>query len=141
MTFAQVLNHIFEIVFWSLVVVLFVATIVGAICLVVGVNGRTPVTKEKAVARAEAILLSHLTEGQRQTYKIAQHFVVTAPSGNFYVLGKGVRPRRYDDKRHYLGSYCIISMDRIPEADRLLTIKMLIEADEGKFLSIGVWCN
>ena len=99
--------------------------------------------ERKAKDKAETILRQHLTpkqvedlnsknsfrlesiskDGQRRTYEIKRGRI-----GNVYLLGPG-------DKQ--VEKYCIHPRMNVPDADSMLTQKLLLEADEETFLRVA----
>jgi hypothetical protein len=91
----------------------------------------------QAIIRAEAMLIAHLDETQREDWAYGRFF---------YVVGSQTRARyvvhflRYYNVgwigKSFTNSLCLISADRdIPLCDVLLAQKLMIETDEPLFLA------
>ena len=100
---------------------------------------QTTQAESEAVKTAEALLLRNLNDEQRASWEKHRGFWVTAKSGNRYWLD-GQRPRGLpiDGPPQ---SYCIYSLDEnglhLPIGDQILAQKLLIEADEDRFLKVA----
>jgi len=99
---------------------------------VLGATAACMEQQREADERAEVLLLEHLDEGQRRTWKKDGCFSVKAASGLIYRLDLGGGVMR-SDKRHF----CIQPEEDVPWADAVLARKLLLEADEAKFLEIA----
>lgn len=102
-------------------------------------------TKKRAAAeaKAEALLLTYLDEDQKARYLREGAFIVTTRSGSQFELRKGKTVLEYErtlfGMRRKGWTHCVWHLDYgIPEADRLLHLKVLLAADEDKFRSIAV---
>jgi hypothetical protein len=87
--------------------------------------------RRAAEMRAEALLLSWLSPGQRAQYHTRGWFEVVTPGGNRYRIW----PRkvvRLDVRR---SAYCIEATPWVPAADQMLAKKLLLETDERRFLA------
>lgn len=89
---------------------------------------------DRAEEKANALLLEHLDEQQTRDWKNSHRFTVKAKSGRLYTIHRlGSQPVWCGDHQ-----YCIQSiMQDIPAPDVCLARKLLIEADEERFLEIA----
>lgn len=96
----------------------------------------------RAEARAEALLLAHLTPEQAASYKQHRFFeVLTTCNGQLrrYRISYGWAGNiiLLDDKGLPASKYCIHPTKAVPYADNLLAQKLLLETDEARFLQIA----
>ena len=102
------------------------------------------INKQRAEAddRATGLLLAHLSPDQRKQYEKDQFFEVHVADK------KGIRRYRVthgwagnvflvDAQGKKIKKFCIHSTKSVPYADNLLAQKLLLEADEERFLSIA----
>lgn len=90
--------------------------------------------QKKAEARARGLLLSLMTETQRNQWEIHRAFGVIGSRGGRYMLtGNGV----VGTTRGY-ASYCLQSKRLLPEWDSVIARKTWIEADEPTFRLLAV---
>jgi hypothetical protein len=90
--------------------------------------------RRQARLRAEALLLAWLSPGQRAQYRSRRwrgRFEVTTAAGHRYRVCPGGVVRL--DRRG--AAYCIEATSRVPLADELLAVKLLLETDERAFLA------
>jgi hypothetical protein len=88
--------------------------------------------REQAQRTAQELLEEHLDERQLQQYQDTGHFTVEGNySGTTYYLRAGNNPWTDDGP-----GYCIAPGIEVPEGDRLLAFKVLLETDEEQFLSV-----
>jgi len=98
----------------------------------------------EADARAEKLLIEHLTQAQRECLRANGHFFVEV-SGRRYRIdraGKSGNVRLVDEAGKIKKKYCIhdrwIDADSVlPVSDNLLAQKLLLETDEAAFLRIA----
>jgi hypothetical protein len=90
--------------------------------------------RRRARLRAEALLLAWLSPEQRAQYRSRRWHgrfeVVTAAGHRYRVCPGGVV--RLDPRG---AAYCIEATSRVPLADELLAIKLLLDTDERRFLA------
>ncbi len=93
------------------------------------------VQREAAKVKAEALLVSCLTQEQQAELVSDNRFHVTTTSGRRYCINRGRAGNvtRPVDRRRF----CIHDYADLPEADTMLAQKLLLEADEEAFLSIA----
>jgi hypothetical protein len=95
---------------------------------------------ETARARAHALLLSHLTPAQRQTFEINKWFIVEGgrSKAKYRIRGHACagNVELLDGERvtHRLCCHC---GPTIPLGDQLLTQKLMLELDEEEFLKLA----
>ena len=106
------------------------------------VGDMTAARRENAAALAERLLLEHLTEEQRQTYRRNGWFVVQGgKSKRQYRIRKtpsmiaNVDVLERDQVVHRLCGHCRV--DQVPLADNLLAQKVMLEIAEDDFLRIA----
>jgi hypothetical protein len=90
--------------------------------------------RRQARLRAEALLLAWLSPEQRAHYRSRRwrgRFEVTTAAGHRYRVCPGGVVRL--DPRG--AAYCIEATSRVPLADEMLAIKLLLETDERGFLA------
>lgn len=95
---------------------------------------------KEAQKRAEALLLEHLNEEQKESLSRNERFRVRGSKGGVYDICMGsVYQYEADDTpiRRPLASVCIHSSEHVPEADNMLAKKLMIETDEDEFRRIG----
>lgn len=97
--------------------------------------------------RAEQCLLAHCTPEQRISWQLYNSIVVRGSAGGTFLLRRWASPQ---GNRRFLfwqwqEQWCIVnkllSLTSFPEEDRILGIKLLLEADEWRFRSIGMPLN
>jgi hypothetical protein len=89
--------------------------------------------------RAKQLLLSHLSESQREEYDKLKGFTVITPSGIKWFLTRGIRAANAfrfdpDDARKAASgrAYCGYISHVYPFADNLLAQKLLLESEGGE---------
>ena len=90
--------------------------------------------RRQARLLAEALLLGWLSPGQRAQYRSRRwrgRFEVTTTAGHRYRVCPGGVVRL--DPRG--SAYCIETASRVPVADEMLAVKLLLETDERTFLA------
>ncbi len=90
--------------------------------------------RRQARQRAEALLLAWLSPDQRAQYRSRRwrgRFEVTTAAGHRYRVCPGGVVRL--DPRG--SAYCIETASRVPVADEMLAVKLLLETDEHGFLA------
>lgn len=89
---------------------------------------------ERAAARAEMLLRSHLSKAQFEDLERHGGFWVTSQFGNLYWVTRNAAVR-FDEGGRAIQRYCIHAVDhRIPRADNALLRKLLLECNEELFL-------
>lgn len=92
-------------------------------------------------SRANELLKEYLDEKQLSDYRDYSYFWVTAQSGRQYRLGVGCLVVAADLRNTYgeIPEICIIAPMRggVPEPDRLLTLKILLETNEQSILTFA----
>lgn len=90
--------------------------------------------QQAAFERATHLLMEHLTPAQREEYERQWSLTVQAPSGNTYYLAADDIVAKIAGR---LCRLCIVPVGRdlIPPADVVLARKLMIEADEERFLA------
>ena len=86
-----------------------------------------------AKRQARKLFLSKLSRRQRVTWQLLRRFEVTAPSGRRYTIA----PYQSFNVRTAEAAFCLQVAGRIPAYDKLLAQKLLIEADEERFLAVA----
>ena len=100
---------------------------------------------ERVVAegKAERLLLSTLTDRQRDEYERLKRFHVHTPDGRIYRILKGwagnvkLVPTEEAERGEILESLCIHPTRRIPDCDNMLAQKLMIEHSEPDFRRIA----
>lgn len=96
---------------------------------------------KKAQKRAEELLLSCLDEEQTEEYTRSKRFRVRGSRGGVYAIHEGtvyqVNGEFTNGRPRYSHSICIHPSAGFPEADCMLTKKLMIETDEDSFRRIG----
>jgi len=87
--------------------------------------------RREAEMRAEVLLLSWLSPGQREQYRSRGWFDVVTPGGNRYRIWPW-KVARLNVRRC---AYCIEATPWVPAADEMLAKKLLLETDERRFLA------
>lgn len=91
--------------------------------------------RKAAAARAEKLLETCLTSGQRESLRKNGWFVVYTKSGRGYQIRRG-RARNVievNTKR----TYCCHPVDGVPDADTMLAQKLMLETQEDEFLRLA----
>lgn len=92
----------------------------------------------EAAERARAILLENLDDSQRGELESDGHFhVETADGRRRYRLRPGSPPIRVQGEDGRRWSYCIHPLHSYPIDDVTLALKLLLDADEERFLQIA----
>ncbi len=93
--------------------------------------GRDDAASRAADARARELFLSKLGTGQRRSWLVRRRFTVTAPSGTRFTISP------YDpyNIRTRDALFCLQVGGNVPDYDKLLAQKLLIECDEQLFLA------
>lgn len=86
-----------------------------------------------AEARAERLLVEHLSLAQRAAYEKGRFFEVVAAKSRYRIYHDGGVRRLGEDGRE-VASYCIHPDEAIPVGDLALAKKLLLETDEAAFL-------
>jgi hypothetical protein len=83
--------------------------------------------------RARKLFLSRLTTTQRVSWFVRRRFAAIGTSGKRYTIGayEPFNIRAND------GRYCLAVDGAIPAYDKLLAQKLLLEADESRFLALA----
>jgi len=97
-----------------------------------------PCIDQEAIDKADKLLLKCLNQKQQKTYKKEGWFVVESSLGNRYKISAGpygvkLLDKKGKDKREH----CLQLKEVVPNADQLLALKLLIEADESRFLLLA----
>jgi hypothetical protein len=99
------------------------------------------VARDAAARKAETVLLAFLSEEQRATFRRDKYFdVVTAPLGRRYRLHLGWAGNiaQVDSRGREISRFCIHPRDgrefRVPDAENLLSQKLMLEFEEQEFL-------
>ncbi len=87
--------------------------------------------RREAELRAEKLLLSWLSPGQREQYRSRGCFDIVTPGGNRYRIWPW-KVARLNVRRC---TYCIEATPWVPAADEMLAKKLLLETDERRFLA------
>lgn len=92
---------------------------------------------EEAQKKAEVLLRSQLTEEQIAELNVSNRFHVTSSRGRRYCINRGRAGNvsRMDDDGRFV--FCIHDYVGLPESDTMLAQKLLLEADEERFLQIA----
>ena len=91
-----------------------------------------------AEARAEKLLLAHLSEPQRIQYTKERKFRLLTKSGTEYEVQKGWAGNVVLIKKgKAVERFCIHPKESVPEQDNMLAQKLLLEANEEEFLRIA----
>lgn len=91
--------------------------------------------RKAAAERAEKLLETCLTSGQRESLRKNGWFVVYTKSGRGYQIRRG-RARNVievNTKR----TYCCHPVDGVPDADTMLAQKLMLETQEDEFLRLA----
>mgnify|MGYP001574847693 CR=1 FL=1 len=89
-----------------------------------------------ATARAERLLIEHLSPAQRAAYEKDRFFEVVAAKSRYRIYRDGAVRRLGEDGRE-VASYCIHPDEAIPAGDLALAKKLLLEHDEAAFRRIA----
>jgi hypothetical protein len=84
-----------------------------------------------AVVRARELFLAQLDDRQRRSWFLRRSFEVRAASGRRYTIF----PHQPFNVRARGAAFCLDVIDEIPDYDKLLAQKLLIETDEAHFLA------
>lgn len=89
--------------------------------------------------RAKELLLEHLDEEQRDRFERHKRFRVRGSHGGVYDICHQTvqRIEEVGERDRVLGTYCIHAGGYVPEPDNMLAKKLMIEADEERFLAIA----
>lgn len=97
--------------------------------------------QEIANAKAEKLLLQHLTPEQRDEYQRLKRFHVHLPDGRVYRIQKGwagnVKLVESAEDERVLESLCIHPRIRCPDQDNMLAQKLMLEHSEEEFRRIA----
>lgn len=89
----------------------------------------------QAAEKARALLIEHLDVKQREEYlKVGRFHVETKDGTRVYRLEPGRPPTRIKGEDGSRYTYCIHPREIYPQADTVLALKLLLEADEEQFL-------
>ena len=97
------------------------------------------IEKLLAEQKAKKLLNLFLNKDQQISLEKDSNFIVKSPAGNTYRIQKFGVVKLQDQKE--VGSYCIVSKDRIPIYDTMLAKKLLIETNEEEFTKIGIYTS
>jgi hypothetical protein len=95
-----------------------------------GISRRSPFPRE-ASDRARALFFAHLTPAQRRGWHLRRRIEVVASSGRRYLLA----PYRPYNVRSDDAIFCLQVEGRLPDYDKLLAQKLLLECNETRFLA------
>lgn len=90
----------------------------------------------QAIEKAEKLLVEHLNDDQKETYRKKKRFTVTSCKGTKYLVGSG-RVKELDGKNRPVRDLCIHLDWPIPPPDNLLAQKLMIETNEDSFRRIA----
>ncbi len=92
-----------------------------------------------AEARAERLLLSHLTPAQVVEYKTMRRFRVLLQDGSEFIVEKGYSRNvfRIEDGKK-VQAYCIHPSETMPDGDVMLAQKLMLESDRKAFERIAI---
>lgn len=95
--------------------------------------------EDTARARAEVLLDRYLRDDQRVTLREKGWFLVEAKSGARYRIyrGRSHNVKLLDSRDREVASLCAHPRDVVPEADCMLSQKLMLELAEDKFLAIA----
>lgn len=95
--------------------------------------------EDTARARAEELLNRYLREDQRGTLREKGWFLVEAKSGTRYRIyrGRSHNVKVLDSRDREVASLCAHPRDVVPEADCMLSQKLMLELAEDRFLAIA----
>lgn len=95
--------------------------------------------RQAAEAKAEALLLEHLTPEQRDSYTRKKEFEVQTESGRRYRLRHGWAGNvdELDENGRAVNRLCIHPAVHVPNPDNLLAQKLLLQWDEERFRKIA----
>jgi hypothetical protein len=95
------------------------------------------IVENAAKARAEKLLTEHLTPAQREQLLAHGYFDVLV-SGKTYRINRGFAGNVHLlDGRKAVSRFCIHPSERVPDADAMLSQKLLLEANEAEFIRIA----
>lgn len=94
---------------------------------------------EEARQKAEELLLSQLSPGQKNQYRKRGWFVCRGQSGKSYRIRKGWSGNvdELNKQGKPVSHYCIHSKEAVPTEDNMLIQKFMLELDEARFLQIA----
>lgn len=95
--------------------------------------------KEAAREKAEALLRETLDKEQREQFDKTKWFFVISQSGRRYRIRRRWAGNidEVDQADMIVAEYCIHPQERIPTEDSMLVQKLMLEADESRFLKIA----
>jgi hypothetical protein len=95
--------------------------------------------REAASKRAEALLLSHLSEEQEKAWKEERAIFVTSQSGKRFKIkhGRAHNIFELDDKGLAIREYCVHVQPSCPDADNVLAQKLMLEHREDELMRIA----
>jgi hypothetical protein len=95
--------------------------------------------REAARRKAEELLRESLDEQQREQFDETKWFFVISQSGKRYRVRRGWAGNidELNEADEIVASYCIHPRERVPVEDSMLIQKLMLEADESRFLEIA----
>ncbi len=94
--------------------------------------------RDEADKKAEALLLRHLSEEQRKTWRESRYFELIAKGGRYRLYkGWAGNVARIGADNRETDRYCIHPALMVPEADNLLAQKLMLEMEEERFLKVA----
>ena len=96
--------------------------------------------QDTARSRARQLLLDALTDEQRATFEKSGHLNVTVAGGKrTYRIrtGKSMNVDLLDKAGHVKRTFCAYPTEGVPDFDAMLAQKLMLETDEGEFLSVA----
>lgn len=89
--------------------------------------------------RAKELLLSCLTESQKEDFLKTERFIVTGSLGTRYRIEahQMYNIRKLDDRYNVVARYCALPTQRLPVYDVMLAQKCVLETDEEQFLKVA----
>lgn len=94
--------------------------------------------REAAEARAEALLLEHLSEEQRADYRKHRHFVVHGRRARYRIrYGRSGNVDVVNRDGRISHRYCAHPEECVPNPDTMLAQKLMLESDEDAFARIA----
>jgi hypothetical protein len=93
--------------------------------------------------RAETLLREYLSAGQYRQLLEQGYLEVRSQlhPGRRYLIPRAPGQVKVYEGSRVVGALCVVARDPVPQADLLLTLKWLIEADEQAYLSTANWVN
>ena len=94
-------------------------------------------SKLESYTRAERLLFEHLNKKQKLQYKRNLQIVVVKGPRRYFINSNRVTLKQ--DKRQSKQACLIFPKDDLPDADRILAKKLLIEGAEELFIKTANW--